>query len=74
MIIVLVDQLHPGKPVLVEVGAFAAFGALLAVVLTVLFLVGMIERRDRTVLRMDIDSLTPVGCYAAGLVVLYQLR
>lgn len=74
MIIVLVDQLHPGKPVLVEVGTFAAFGAVLAIVLTVLFLIGMIERRDRTVLRMGIDSLTAVGCYAAGLVVLYQLR
>jgi cation:H+ antiporter len=73
-IIGLVDQLHPGKPVLVEVGAFAAFGALLASVLTVLFLVGMIERRDRTVLRMGVDSLAVVGCYAAGLVVLFQLR
>lgn len=73
-IIALVDQLHPGKPVLVEVGAFAAFGALLAIILTVLLLVGMIERRDRTVLRMGIDSLAVVACYAAGLVVLYLLR
>jgi cation:H+ antiporter len=74
MIIVVVDQLHPGKPVLVEVGAFAAFAALLASVLTLLFLVGMIERRDKTILRMGIDSLAAIVCYAAGLFVLFHLR
>ncbi|HEX6364423.1 MAG TPA: hypothetical protein VFZ93_15810, partial [Albitalea sp.] len=73
-IIVLVDALHPGDPVLMEAGPFAAFGALLALVLTAIFLVGMIERRDRTVLRMGFDSLAAIACYAAGLVVLYQLR
>lgn len=73
-IIVLADALHPGDPVLVEAGRFAAFGALLTIVLTAVFLVGMIERRDRTVFRMGFDSLLAIACYAAGLVVLYQLR
>jgi cation:H+ antiporter len=73
-IIVLVDALHPGDPVLVEAGRFAAFGALLAIVLTAVFLVGLIERRDRTVLRMGIDSLAAIVCYVAGVAVLYQLR
>jgi cation:H+ antiporter len=73
-IIVLVDALHPGDPVLAAAGRFAAFGALLAIVLTAVFLVGMIERRDRTVFRMGIDSLIALACYAGGLVVLYQLR
>jgi cation:H+ antiporter len=73
-IIVLVDALTPGGPVLVEVGAFAAFGALMAIVLTALFLAGMIERRDRTVLRMGFDSLAALACYAGGVAVLYQLR
>lgn len=73
-IIVLVDALHPGGPVLMEIASFAAFGALLAIVLTAVFLVGMIERRDRTVMRMGYDSLTALACYAAGVVVLYQLR
>lgn len=74
MIIVLVDAIHPGEPVLVEAGPFAAFGALLAIVLTGFFLVGMIERRDRTVLRMGLDSLAVLLCYGAGIGVLYQLR
>ncbi len=73
-IIVLVDALHPGGPVLVEAGAFAAFGALLALVLTALFMAGMIERRDRTVLRMGLDSFAALALYAGGVTVLYHLR
>jgi cation:H+ antiporter len=74
IILVLVDALHDGEPVLVMAGPFAAFGALLALVLTAIFLVGMLERRDRTVMRMGWDSLAALSCYAAGVVVLYQLR
>lgn len=74
LIIVVVDAIHPGAPVLVEAGRFAAFAALLAIVLTALFLVGMMERRDRTVLRMGIDSLGVLVCYSAGVAMLYQLR
>lgn len=73
-IIVLVDALHAGEPVLAMAGPIAAFGALVALVLTAIFLVGMLERRDRTVMRMGMDSLTALACYAAGVVVLYQLR
>lgn len=73
-IIALVDALHPGGPVLVETGRFASFAALLAIMLTALFLFGMIERRDRTVLRIGIDSLAVLAVYAAGVAVLYQLK
>jgi cation:H+ antiporter len=73
-IIFVVDALYDGPPVLAEVGAFAGFGALLAIVLTALYLAGMIERRDRTVLRMGFDSLAALGIYAGGLALLYQLR
>lgn len=73
-IIVLVDALHPGGPILPAAGRFAAFGALLAIVLTALFVVGMIERRNQTVLRMGLDSLAVLACYAAGVAMLYQLR
>lgn len=73
-IIVLVDALHPGGPVLVEAGRFASFGALLALLLTALFLIGMVERRDRTVGRLGVDSILALLTYGAGLVVLYGLR
>lgn len=74
MIIVLVDALHPGEPILTSIGAFAGFGALLAMLLTAIYLVGMVERRDRTVMRMGVDSLLAVVVYAAGLVVMYRLK
>src|SRR5687767_12747795 len=50
--------------------AITSFGALLAVVLTAIYLVGMIERRDRTILRMGYDSFAVLGVYLAGVAVL----
>ncbi|MPZ46436.1 MAG: sodium:calcium antiporter [Betaproteobacteria bacterium] len=73
-ILFAVDLLYDGPPVLREVGPFAGFGALLAIVLTSLYLVGMLERRDRTVARMGYDSLAVLGVYFAGIVVLWTLR
>ncbi len=73
-IIVLVDVLHRGGPVLVEAGPFAATAALLALVLTAIYLVGMLERSDRTLLRMGYDSLAVVLAYSAGLGLLYAQR
>lgn len=73
-IIVLVDALHDGKPVMLETGPFAAFGALLALALTSFYLVGMLERRDRTFLRMGWDSIAVLITYCAGVVVLHGLR
>jgi cation:H+ antiporter len=73
-IIVLVDVLHPGPPVMLEAGRFAGFAALLALALTALFILGMLERRNRTVLRMGFDSIAVLAAYAGGVVVLYGLR
>lgn len=73
-IVFAVDALYAGGPVLAEVGPFAGFGALLAIVLTALYLAGMIERRDRTVLRMGFDSLAVLATYFAGVAILYHLR
>lgn len=73
-IIFAVDLLYDGGPVLAEVGRFAGFGALLAIVLTAFYLAGMIERRDRTILRMGYDSLAVLGAYLGGLAMLYALK
>lgn len=73
-LIFVIDLLAPGGPVLGRVGAFSAFGALLGLVLTAIFMAGVIERRDRTVLRMGWDSLAALVVYAAGVVVLFTLR
>lgn len=72
-LIFLIDALAPGPPVLNRVGAFSAFGALLGLVLTAIFLAGVVERRDRTFLRMGWDSLAALAFYAVGIAVLYTL-
>jgi cation:H+ antiporter len=74
VILFVADLLYAGGPVLAEVGAFAGVGALLAIVLSALYLAGMLERRDRTVLRMGVDSIAAIGVYLGGLLVLYQLK
>ena len=42
--------------------------------MTMIFVVGLIERRDRTVGRIGLDALAAIAVYIGGLVVLYQLR
>lgn len=73
-IIFFVDLLYPGPPVLNQVGRFAAIGALLGIVITAFFLAGLIERRDRTVLRMGIDLLAVVVAYLGGVTILFFVR
>lgn len=69
-----IDILASGGPVLTRVGPYAAVGAMIGVIVTGLFLMGLAERRDRTVLRMGIDSAAVLAVYAGGLVLLYTLR
>ena len=68
------DLVASGEPVFNRVGDFAVVAALLAALLTGVFLVGLAERRDRTIARMGTDSVLVVLFYAAGLALLYSLR
>jgi hypothetical protein len=43
-------------------------------VVTAVAVAGLIERRDRAIARMGVDSLTILVLYFAGLALLYQLR
>jgi cation:H+ antiporter len=74
LIVFVVDAMYRGGPVLVEAGPFAATAALLALVLTAIYLVGMLERRDRAVLRMGYDTVAVLLVYIAGLFALYAQR
>jgi cation:H+ antiporter len=69
-----IDFVASGDPVLNRVGTFSAVAALLGIAVTALFLIGLAERRDRTVLRMGIDSAAVLLVYLGGLVLLYALR
>lgn len=68
--IFLIDLLSPSAPVLQGAGGFEAIAALLALMLTGCFVVGLLERRDKALLRMGYDSIAAVLLYAAGLVLL----
>lgn len=69
-----VDAVGSGEPVLNQVGRFSAFAALIGIVVTTFFTIGLIERRDRTFLRMGFDSVAVLVAYLSGLIVLYSLR
>jgi cation:H+ antiporter len=73
-LIFVIDMAATGEPVLNQVGTFSVFGALLGIALTVLFVIGMAERGDKTILRMGFDSAAVLICYFAGLIVLFFLR
>jgi cation:H+ antiporter len=73
-LIFVTDALAPGEPLLGRVGAFSAFGALLGLILTALFMAGLVERRDRTVFRMGWDSLAALVAYGGGVAMLWLLR
>jgi len=69
-----VDVVAAGAPVLSRVGAFAAVAAMLGVAVTGIFLMGLAERRDRTIWRMGVDSALVLVVYVCGLIILYSLR
>lgn len=74
LLIFLVDVVHQGKPVLNEANDFSLFASLIGIVLSVILLVGLIERKNRTIVHMGIDSLVILATYFGGLFLLYQLR
>lgn len=69
-LIFLADVIYRGEPVLALAGLFEVIGAILAILLTGVFIIGLLERRDRTVFRMGFDSLASVLIFAGGLFML----
>lgn len=70
----MIDAVYPDGPVLNQVGRFSSFAALLGIVVTTLYIAGLVERRDRTILRMGYDSLAVLLIYLGGIFLLYRLR
>ena len=67
LLIFVADLVYRGGPVLSEAGKFEVIGAILAVFMTGIFIVGLLEREDRTVLRMGYDSAAALLAFAGGL-------
>lgn len=73
-LIAMVDALDQGGPVLATSGPESTVAAMMGILLCGVFVVGMIERRDRTVLRMGWDSATVVTVYLLGISAIYLVR
>jgi cation:H+ antiporter len=73
-LLLCIDLAATGEPVLSRVGTFASVGALLGIVVTGLLLIGLVERRDQTILRMGLDSAAVLIVYVGGLALLFTLR
>jgi cation:H+ antiporter len=69
-----VDMIAPGAPVLSDIGDFSVVGTLLGLAVTGFFLMGLIERADRTIWRMGVDSAAILIAYTGGMILLYSMR
>jgi cation:H+ antiporter len=74
VLIFLADAIYSGTPVLTQAGTFEIVATLLAILLTAIYTVGLLERQDRTLGRIGYPSLAILVTYAAGLVLLWLVR
>lgn len=68
------DAVYQGESLLSVIGRPAIFMATVGIAVTMVYLIGLIERRDRSFFRAGIDSLIVMGIYLASLVGLYYMK
>lgn len=73
-IIFVIDLASPSGPVLALAGHFEALAALLAMALTGIYVLALIERRERLFMRMGEGSLAAIVIYLAGAAYLFAVR
>lgn len=67
------DLFYRNGPILAEMSQALLFTAGLAIVLTCVYLVGLLERRNRAIARMGWDSAAVLVLYTGGVWILYGL-
>lgn len=70
----IADVAYRDGPILAEADASAMLAAAMGLIVTCLLLLGLLERRDRTIGRMGLDSIAVLITYVVGLAGLYHLR
>ena len=65
-LIPLADLFFSGEPVLNMLGDFEVVSALLGATVIGVFMVGLLEHRDRTIWKMGVDSAAVIAIFAAG--------
>lgn len=73
-LIIVADSVFVGGPVINELGRFETVSALLGAAMIGIMLVGLLERRNTTILRMGYDSLTVIVLFFCGLGLLATIR
>ncbi len=68
------DLFYRGTPILAATDRSSLFAATLGLIVTCIFLIGLLERRNRTIFGMGVDSMLVLVVYLAGLGGLYYLR
>lgn len=74
VLIALIDALYAGPAVLAIVGNFSLLATLLCILMGTIYLIGLIERSNRTIARFGVDSIVILLCHIGGLYLLFQLR
>lgn len=72
-LILLADLFYRQGPLLAAVDAASTFTVAMGIVVTGTYVAGLVERRDRTIMRMGLDSFAVAIFYAGTLVVLYWI-
>lgn len=72
-LIFLADLIYAGEPILEIAGTFEVVGSLLAVLMTGIFLVGLLRRKPQAIFRMGHDSLLALIVFALGIAALSQI-
>lgn len=73
-LVLLIDLLYEEGPVLEAVGDFAAAGAILGILLTSIYQIGLTIRFKKTFARLGFDSLLVLLAYLAGMFILFNMR
>lgn len=67
------DLVFAGEPVVNTLGTFETVSALLGAVLIGIFMVGLLEHRNKTIFRMGIDSAAVIAVFALGVALLASM-
>jgi len=74
MAIYFADLGYPGGPILAQAGRFELFAVILGAAVCGIFLAGCVERTNRSVLGMGVDSLIVLCTYFGGMILLFHMR
>lgn len=69
----IADLAFGGAPVLGALGPFSVVACLMGIFMTSLYLAGIVEPRDRYLIRWGPDSILVIIVYASGLALLFQM-